>query len=460
MQGLCRGSPSSSLIARGIGNGVFPRVGQFFKEFCDTRFVRHGGEGISGIFCRLGGIAAALAVHLVKRLGLGVIGGKVAILQRPFGRDAALVFDSLKVAFAQAKHRTAVDLGVAADIIAGAGTKFLSVLVPPQLCRVVALFLKHLGRIPVLLLARDEAASFQNKDSLSARGKTAGNRASARACANDDEVVSGFVHAKRKRAPRSLLFHFAAVTLGLLAFSSGEGRAANVEISSILLTVSDLGRSRAFFSDVLEFKFVSEKHEKTRTVDIMRLGEETVLLSAPSLVGRPVPEDMPSNDRLFEHLAIVVSNMDSAYARLRQYGTSIISTAPQTLPAWNFDAANIRAVYFRDPDRHFLELIQFPSDKGQPKWHRREGPLFLGIDHTAIVVRDMKTSRHFYRDLLGLTIEGESFNYGPTQVALSGVPQARVKITSLRGVKGPGIELLQYVAPETTNTFTGQSRRE
>ncbi len=95
------------------------------------------------------------------------------------------------------------------------------------------------------------------------------------------------------------------------------------------------------------------------------------------------------------------------------------------------------------------ELIQFPSNKGEPKWQRRDGRLFLGLDHTAIVVRDMRNSRHFYRDLLGFTIIGESLNYGGEQELLSRVPAGRVRITSLRGVKGPGIELLQYEQPGT-----------
>ncbi len=46
---------------------------------------------------------------------------------------------------------------------------------------------------------------------------------------------------------------------------------------------------------------------------------------------------------------------------------------------------------------------------------------------------------------------GNSFNYGGEQELLSGVAGARVRITSLRGAKGPGLELLQYEAPGSTN---------
>ena len=39
-----------------------------------------------------------------------------------------------------------------------------------------------------------------------------------------------------------------------------------------------------------------------------------------------------------------------------------------------------------------------PPDKGNPKWHRGRDRLFLGIDHTAIVISDTEASLRFYRD--------------------------------------------------------------
>src|SRR6266540_1636003 len=73
--------------------------------------------------------------------------------------------------------------------------------------------------------------------------------------------------------------------------------------------------------------------------------------------------------------------------------------------------------------------------------------LFLGIDHTAIVVSDTEASLKFYRDLLGLKIVGTSENYGTEQEHLNNVFGARLRITSLRAGSGPGIEFLEYLAP-------------
>ncbi|HKB14750.1 MAG TPA: VOC family protein, partial [Planctomycetota bacterium] len=73
--------------------------------------------------------------------------------------------------------------------------------------------------------------------------------------------------------------------------------------------------------------------------------------------------------------------------------------------------------------------------------------LFLGIDHTAIVVGDTEASLRFYRDLLGMRVAGESENFGDEQEHLNGVFGARLRITALRAASGPGIETLEYLAP-------------
>jgi catechol 2,3-dioxygenase-like lactoylglutathione lyase family enzyme len=69
--------------------------------------------------------------------------------------------------------------------------------------------------------------------------------------------------------------------------------------------------------------------------------------------------------------------------------------------------------------------------------------MFLGIDHTAIVVGNTDASLSFYRDMLGLRVAGESENYGTEQEHLNNVFGAQLRITSLRAAAGPGIELLE-----------------
>lgn len=238
-------------------------------------------------------------------------------------------------------------------------------------------------------------------------------------------------------------------------------------VDSVGMTVSDMDRSIDFYSKVLSFEKVSdtevsgEEYERLQgvfglrmRVVRMRLGDEFIELTeylAPK--GRPVPVDSRSNDRWFQHVAIITSDMERAYAWLRQKRVEHASSGPQRLPDWNRAAGGIRAFYFRDPDGHHLEILQFPEGKGDAKWHRQPnvgGKLFLGIDHTAIVVGDTEASLKFYRDVLGMRVAGESENYGTEQEHLNNVFGARLRITTLRAsAGGPGVEFLEYLAPRT-----------
>jgi catechol 2,3-dioxygenase-like lactoylglutathione lyase family enzyme len=227
------------------------------------------------------------------------------------------------------------------------------------------------------------------------------------------------------------------------------------------LTVADMDRSVEFYTRVLDFRKLSddevagEAYERLQgvfgarlRVVQLRLGQEELQLTeylAPR--GRPAPADSRSNDLWFQHVAIIVRDMDRAYARLRQFKVQYASTGPQLLPKTIPGAAGIRAFYFRDPDGHPLEVLQFPSDKGDPKWHQPGNNLFLGIDHTAIVVGNTRASLAFYRDVLGLRVAGESLNFGTEQEHLNNVQGARLRITGLRAASGPGIEFLEYLTP-------------
>lgn len=254
----------------------------------------------------------------------------------------------------------------------------------------------------------------------------------------------------------------AGVVLIILARTGSAPAAPLVTaVDSIGITVADLDRSVAFYSTVLGFvpdaevTVAGDDYARLQGVAApqlrvarLRLGDETIELTeylTPR--GRSVPPDSRSNDRWFQHIAIIVSDLDRAYAWLRQRGVEPVSAGPQRLPDWNAQAGGIRAFYFKDPDHHVLEILQFPPGKGAAKWRAPSDRLFLGIDHTAIVVADTEASLRFYRDGLGFAVAGASENYGVEQERLNAVEDARLRITGLRAGSGPGIELLEYLAP-------------
>jgi catechol 2,3-dioxygenase-like lactoylglutathione lyase family enzyme len=233
-----------------------------------------------------------------------------------------------------------------------------------------------------------------------------------------------------------------------------------------------MDRSIEFYSKILSFEKVSdievtgEDYERLQgvfglrmRVVQMRLGEEFIELTeylAPK--GRPVPVDSRSNDRWFQHVAIITSDMDKAYAWLRQNKVEHASTGPQRLPDWNKNAGGIKAFYFKDPDKHALEILAFPEGKGAQKWHSKKS-LFLGIDHTAIVVGNTEASLKFYQETLGMQVAGTSENYGTEQEHLNNVFGARLRITGMRAVgSGPGIEFLEYLAPRDGRPYPADGR--
>jgi len=238
-------------------------------------------------------------------------------------------------------------------------------------------------------------------------------------------------------------------------------RAGVREVDAIGLTVGDLDRELMFYTNSLSFELVSISKVAGKDQDALlglsdvklrvanlKLGDERITLTEHvEIKGRPIPADSQSYDHWFQHIAIVVRDMDRAYEQLRQHKVKHVSTAPQTLPVWNKGAAGIKAFYFRDPEDHVLEIIFFPPGKGDPKWQQAGTNIFLGIDHTAIVVSDTDKSLAFYRDLLGLRVAGESENFGVEQEHLNQVFGARLRITALRAERGPGIEFLEYIAP-------------
>lgn len=243
-------------------------------------------------------------------------------------------------------------------------------------------------------------------------------------------------------------------------------------VDSVAIVVSDMERSIAFFRDVLTFEKISDVEVlggdyerlygvfglRLRVVRL-RLGDEFLeLMQFVAPEGRPIPVDSRSHDRWFQHVAIIVRDMDAAYAHLREHRVRHASSGPQRLPDWNPNAAGIEAFYFKDPDGHPLEILEFPPDKGDAKWHRPSERLFLGIDHTAIVVADTDRSLGFYRDGLGLAVAGESENHGIEQERLNNVFGARLRITALRAGAGPGVEFLDYLAPDDGRPMPGDVR--
>ena len=246
------------------------------------------------------------------------------------------------------------------------------------------------------------------------------------------------------------------------------------KVESVGITVKDMNQSLKFYTEVLGFKKTSDAEYKGTEfenlegvfglnirVARLQLGDEFIeLTDYLTTGGRSIPEDAKSNDLFFQHIAIVVSDMDKAFQQVKKYNIEFVSTAPQTLPKSIPAAEGIKAFYFHDPDDHNLELIYFPKGKGQEKWQHSNGQIFLGIDHTAIGVSNTENSHKFYMDLLGVERKGDSWNKGIEQEHLNNVEGASLHITGYRAATGPGIEFLQYINPGPGRAYPKDSRAD
>ena len=260
----------------------------------------------------------------------------------------------------------------------------------------------------------------------------------------------------------------------LLAAGARAGEHGRIErVGAIGITVADLDRALAFYTGVLPFEVVSEAEVAGEAFEHLyrrvrparpdrapaprRRGDRADRL--PRARGPPDPGGQPQQRSLVPaHRDHRSATWTAAYAQLRRHKVQHASSGPQTLPDWNPNAGGIKAFYFKDPDGNHLEILEFPAGKGDPRWQSANGALFLGIDHTAIVVDDTDASLAFYRDRLGLAVAGASENWGPEQERLNNVFGARLRITALRAPAGPGIELLEYLAPGDGRPFPADTR--
>lgn len=202
------------------------------------------------------------------------------------------------------------------------------------------------------------------------------------------------------------------------------------------LTVTDLERSAAFYTDALGFS-----RSATSTVAfapgrqiLLHRDGQSLALQQFETAGAPYPAASTACDQVFQHFALPVTDIAAAYARLAPFAATPISHAgPQRLPA---SSGGATAYKFRDPDGHPLELIQFQDGHAG------------GIDHSAIASLDVERSIRFYRDQLGFGVQARQVNTGPEQDRLDGLAGVSVDVVALTPEQAtPHVELLAYRTP-------------
>jgi hypothetical protein len=173
----------------------------------------------------------------------------------------------------------------------------------------------------------------------------------------------------------------------------------------------------------------------------MALGQSRLDLDWFDQGGRSYPDAATASDLIFQHLALVTEQAETAWRRAHGAGATPIGRGgPVTLPQ---SSGGVTAIKLRDPEGHPLELLEFPPGSNSA-W---AGSGMMGIDHSAISVADAGTSRRFYEEH-GLVLGKRTINQGPAQVALDGLDGVEVDVLPMNpSGKPPHVELLRYRHP-------------
>lgn len=111
------------------------------------------------------------------------------------------------------------------------------------------------------------------------------------------------------------------------------------------LYVSDVKRSVRFYEDLFEFQVISEFGERGCA---MQAGPRQVLLLFKKGASRAIQSPHDGDGELHVAFAIPSAELASWESRLEEQGIAI-----EEKTAW---ARGGQSLYFRDPDRHLIEL--------------------------------------------------------------------------------------------------------
>ncbi|MGH2345306.1 MAG: VOC family protein, partial [Chloroflexota bacterium] len=190
------------------------------------------------------------------------------------------------------------------------------------------------------------------------------------------------------------------------------------EIGAVSLTVADLARSLAFYTEALGFSLL-DRDQSTATLGV---SDEPLLVLTEHVGARPWPHDVHAYTGLY-HFAILVPTRVDLGLWLRHW-----LELGFPLPGQG-DHAVSEALYLSDPDGNGIEVYR---DRPRDQWRRVNGQIQMGSDpvdirgiladaersgrswagfapgtrlgHIHLQVGDIVRASAFYHDILGFDI--------------------------------------------------------
>ena len=187
---------------------------------------------------------------------------------------------------------------------------------------------------------------------------------------------------------------------------------ATLRLGSVHLTVTDLGRSVAFYQEAIGLRL----HRRENSTAAMGVGEEELLV----LYEEPGARRAGRHAGLYHYALLFPSREELAHAALRLAAT-------RTRIQGASDHGTHEAIYLPDPDGNGIELA---ADRPRERWPRRleyaggphpldqdgllaavageeprdEAGPGLAIGHIHLHVGDLERGLGFYRDVLGFEL--------------------------------------------------------
>ncbi len=219
------------------------------------------------------------------------------------------------------------------------------------------------------------------------------------------------------------------------------------------LCVSDVARSRRFFIEQLGFLpdsvidlpgVAARKLLRLPTCEALhgeylwREGFCLELLSYEGTGYTPHPR-APANALGLAGLTLETRELPEVLRRLRAAGAEVLTN--RVLPGGGEPP---RVACVRDPDGELFQLVS----TGSSSFGARQRHWWPSLPHLILTVSDLGQSVRFYRDVLGLLVEGETRVEGGQAVGLLELPEASFRQAALWKA-GLCLLLREYHAPKT-----------
>jgi catechol 2,3-dioxygenase-like lactoylglutathione lyase family enzyme len=137
-------------------------------------------------------------------------------------------------------------------------------------------------------------------------------------------------------------------------------------------------------------------------------------------------------------LVLIVRDIEPMLARVKQAGVAVVSAGGNVIPLPNGRGA---AVLFRDPDGHFVELLQLNP---QPGATAPEGTDNIVGWRARVVVENTDAAVALYRDRLGFQVPPVEFAANKVFTDLNGLPDVPVRITNADLPGATRVELVEF----------------